>query len=194
MASIYPDLWREAVEDISVDLYWSILAYILTVLFMNAIPDYVSLLESRYLLGMLIRKQTLWMSCAFIIIDIFATIAIWIFLSLIFYPLFVYILTNSSWIGVFEFLSNAMKDAIFDVNHVTVFIIKVTFFSTFFTSFWLWMYLISGLIIRLLKIFLKGKGKIIGFLDIENSPIISLGFISCLLVTVVFLVFASLVI
>ena len=67
----------------------------------------------------------------------------------------------------------------------------IFFYSTFFTSVWVWLYAFSGLVVKLAGYLGIGFNRLKWFLDIENKPLHSLGIISMLLVTLLYLVGAG---
>ena len=69
----------------------------------------------------------------------------------------------------------------------------IIFYSTFFTSFWIWLYGLSGLAVRFCKPFSRGVRLARRFFDIDDQPLRSLGFVSILLVAVGYVVLAIVV-
>jgi len=66
----------------------------------------------------------------------------------------------------------------------------VYFYSTFLTSVWLWLYIASGTLIRVLKIFDQKVSVLKGILDIDEKPLRSMGLVSVFIVIILFLVSA----
>jgi hypothetical protein len=63
----------------------------------------------------------------------------------------------------------------------------IFFYSTFFTSVWVWLYAVAGGLLRLasyLGLVLRGLR---GILDIQNKPLRSIGMVSNLLITLVYM-------
>lgn len=58
--------------------------------------------------------------------------------------------------------------------------------STFFTSAWLWLYAASVLISRVLLRMNSGVGFLLRVTDVERQPFRSMGFVSVILVSVLF--------
>lgn len=63
----------------------------------------------------------------------------------------------------------------------------VGFLSSFFTSVWLWLYAASVLLSRVLLKMNDGLGFLLGVTDVENQPFRSMGFVSVLIVSGLFL-------
>jgi len=60
------------------------------------------------------------------------------------------------------------------------------FYSAFFTSAWLWLYASSVLLSRLLLRMNNGVGFLIRVTDVERQPFRSMGFVSVIIVSVLF--------
>ena len=67
------------------------------------------------------------------------------------------------------------------------------FYTAFFTSVWLWLYGASVLVSRALVKVNAGVGFLLNLTDVEEHPLRALGFVSILLVSVVFLAFLPVV-
>ena len=55
------------------------------------------------------------------------------------------------------------------------------FYSAFFTSVWLWLYVASIVIIKLLRSIRAAWVKVVPYLDIEKKPVIAIGRVAGLL-------------
>lgn len=188
--SIFPDIWLEVHEVFGDSKLEVGVTLVITVLIFNAIPDYISLLESRYLLGILARNLTWLKVSVVLIVDVFITAFIWVALCLVFSSFLDWFFFESeSWLDSIGAMWELMEAAITEDGFAR-FIVGVTFLSTFFTSAWLWVYLGAGVLIRLVNMLSRGRMKIAGLLDTNKTPILSIGFISCLLVSIVFLISA----
>ena len=60
------------------------------------------------------------------------------------------------------------------------------FYSAFFTSIWLWLYVASILVSRLLLRMNNGVGFLLRVTDVERQPFRSLGFVSVIIASVIF--------
>ena len=72
-------------------------------------------------------------------------------------------------------------------------IIRISFASAFFTSVWLWLYVASVMFARSLVRVGGGVGLLLRVTDLERHPFRSVGFVTIILVSVVFLVALPLV-
>ncbi len=178
---------------------------VLVVMFINFIPDYFSLLESRYVIQWVAAKATTIRIVVSLVIDFAATLVIFFVAVAIF-------------IAVMELIRPAVRPHIaWDMNQWSAvagtirdfFSISlrqwkdfvslhsvmegmpaagIALYSTFFTSVWVWLYALSGSGVKLLNYLGVGIGWLRKILDINDKPIRSLGFVSMLLVTVVFMI------
>ncbi len=62
----------------------------------------------------------------------------------------------------------------------------VFFSSAFFTSVWLWLYAASVLVSRVLLRMNSGVGFLLRVTDVERQPFRSMGFVSVIIVSVLF--------
>lgn len=155
--------------------------FFVLILIINVFFDYLSLLETRLILRQFGDQPTLLRIIAFLILDVVATVAI------ITIPFF-------SWPLIFGGFNSAIR-AIKDFYSVWIWfkgtepILAVFFYSTFFTSVWVWIYALVSIFVLILRktervwAFLKNI-----FLDIENKPILAMGWIASMIVTIIFII------
>ncbi len=67
----------------------------------------------------------------------------------------------------------------------------VWIYSTFLTSVWLWLYALSGFLVKTIARSRKGLHFLQEHLNIEEHPLRSMGFVLMLLVTVVYVVWGA---
>jgi len=143
----------------------------------NLIPDYISLLESRYVIKLLGKRPSTFKLLSFLIIDFFLTAII--AASPI---LFIMVSTGS----IDEAIGTIKQGVLFDtyVDHNISF--GIVIYATFFTSIWVWLYVISGFFFKI-TVSLRKRLKIaIRYIDVDNKPIRSLGFVSMIFVTLIY--------
>jgi len=176
---IYEIITREVIREFEVNWDFVFTTYIIGGM-INFIPDYLSLLETRYILGKMKGSRTVLKTAGFLFLDLVVSFliicgALWLVGSLaMFSPIgfrhFLYIVTNS--------LSMTGTEKVF----------SIFFYSTFFTSIWIWLYGFSGVCMkgvnRISLIFRWVKGT----LNIANKPLQSLGFCSNLIVLFVYFI------
>jgi hypothetical protein len=149
----------------------------------NLVPDYLSLLETRYLLGRIQRGAPMWV---LLFADVAATAAI----GLAGY-LLGYLVTG----GRFDHLSALVRQTIiaedilvFELGDGIVYSMPLGlfFYSTFFTSVWLWLYAASIFLTRILLRMNSGVGVLLRVTDVERQPFRSLGFVGVIIVSGLF--------
>ncbi len=66
------------------------------------------------------------------------------------------------------------------------YLVRISFFSAFFTSAWLWVYSGSILLSRVLLRMNSGVGFLLRVTDVEKQPFRSMGFVSVIIVSALF--------
>jgi hypothetical protein len=138
----------------------------------NLVPDYVSLLETRYLLSRAERSGRIWM---LLLVDLLATG----FLGFGGYLAGYLVFGGSperSWSFVWQLVS-FRPILSFDLSGGAVYNLPLGFYfySTFFTSAWLWLYALSVLASRVLVRMNQGVGFLLRATDVEYQPFGALG-------------------
>jgi len=158
----------------------------------NLIPDYLSLLESRYIIRLMSRAGQEHKILVLLVLDFVVTALIAI-VSIIYFQVRI-------GAALFDFPSisiNSMDDLYFTIQYKIasfhslssyVLSLAVFFYSTFFTSVWVWLFALSGMVVKIAGYFTSVLSRIAKILDIENKPLRSMGFVSIALVTLLFLV------
>lgn len=59
----------------------------------------------------------------------------------------------------------------------------IFFYSTFFTSVWVWLYVVSGFALRMTESIRTNVSRAKAVLDIDDKPLRSIGFVSNILIT-----------
>lgn len=176
-------------------LYEFILIYLLITIFLNSFADYFSLLETRWIIDRIKDTNSTPNILGFLAIDFVATVSI--FLAVMTISLFpiIYIVSffpeNYGSNGYLEMLSHYWGELYYAItlkseqgNDITV---GVWLYSTFFTSIWVWLYFLSGLIVKIIVFFAKLLGWTVRFLDIDNKPLRSIGVVGVVIVSFIFL-------
>ncbi|MCI0483426.1 MAG: hypothetical protein L0Y78_02465 [candidate division NC10 bacterium] len=159
---------------------------------LNLIPDYLSLLESRYVLRWMVRAHSTFRILAFLALDLVATVAIAVVSLVCFRGLIVLIdPPGIRMLPLSEGLSRYLRSASILSVAASGFVSPgVSFYSTLFTSVWVWLYALSGAAVRVSEHMGIGLNRMRGLLDIENKPLRCLGFVSIIFVTLVYLLAA----
>jgi hypothetical protein len=179
-AYIRPLLFSEMIESFGTG-YIAIVLVIGAVI-MNGIPDYVSLIQTRYLLRWVAAVRTSTARLALILLDLGLTSAL--VLGVLYFVLTVF-LTGDEFFSVGETFVRSLK---FEVGSRAEDDISLGVFvySTYFTSVWLWIFLVSGMLVRMISSTNFALRILRQVLDLEQKPLRSLGFVSMLLVTLAY--------
>ena len=180
----------------NIDLSSSLTCICTWILILNLVPDYLSLLQTRLIVAKIKtqpKNNAIWLLIDLILTSIIA-ISVWLILFLV-RSFFVYSLTDDSvgnfdelW-ATFEMILPLENDDSPDVPSP-----GVVFYSTFFTSVWLWLYMISGMLTQLSNSVNNVFGFINRFFFRDDQPFISLGAISIVLITCLYLMLVPVVI
>lgn len=125
----------------------------------NIVPDYISLLETRWLLKHIDRFKSFWSQILVLLVDVVITgVIIWIPINVIKYFL------DGTQVSIVEML------AVFSIY-------SVFFYSTFVTSVWTWLYFISCWVLKGFKKFAPKLRH-----PIDENPEAQIGAIGALIV------------
>jgi len=151
----------------------------------NVIPDYLSLLETRWVLQKLGQSGNL---VGLLLADLAATAT----LGFTGYVV-VLLLTGGSLDQTFELLWKTVtfqEILLFELTPGVSYRLPLGlfFYSTFFTSAWLWLYAGAVFASRLLVRMNDGIGFLLRATDVEYQPFRAMGFVSVSLVSILFVV------
>jgi len=159
---------------------------------LNLLPDYLSLLETRFILRIMTKTSSTLRILILVIADfIFTTVIIVVVLLVI------------QFIVSSEFFTEPAGPAVADAFHYTVYLFRcgfafspmddsdvtlgIFFYSTYLTSFWIWLYVLGLAIARILARLAMVWSGLKGFLNYTEKPLRCLGFLSMILVTVIYI-------
>jgi TPR repeat protein len=120
----------------------------------NVVADYVSLLETRLLLGWMPRIRSTLAQAGVLLLDLILSAAI-------------------IWLAIFAFLRSPLHEGEVETfaEILGVFsTFSVLFYSTFLTSVWTWTYILSTWLVRAFA-----RLRLAHWLDVENKPLLILG-------------------
>ncbi|MDJ0740726.1 MAG: hypothetical protein QNJ91_13500 [Gammaproteobacteria bacterium] len=167
-----------------------VLLVILT-LFFNALPDYVSLFETRVAIGLVRRTSSRATFAAILVVDVVLTAIISGALCLAMYgtvnaaPSGAQLAWDSReyWSGFWQVLTRWDAQREFNGPPIWIF-----FWSGFFTSAWLWLFVAGGFLARLAL----PAQRMLGFaryaLDVDGRPFLALAAMAIVVVTAGFIV------
>lgn len=116
----------------------------------NIVADYVSLLETRFLLGRICRLRSTLAQAAVLVLDFALSAAI-------------------IWLAIFAYLRSPLHAGEIEsfAEILGLFsIFSVLFYSTFLTSVWTWAYILTTWLLRLFT-----RLRLPHFLDVEHKPV-----------------------
>lgn len=150
---------------------------------LNFVLDYISLLETRIIIKWMSRAHKSSRLAIFLVLDFIIT-------GLIFIVAFLILALVGGAISYPEWLISTLKNGFLfrEGGEGEVITLGIFIYSTYFTSVWIWLYVISGILVRGTASFgslFKWLKKV---LDMENQPFRSIGFVSMFLVSLGFLV------
>jgi len=169
-------------------------AWFLGTLLVNAVPDYCSLLKSRYLIHVIGDRPSPIFICLLLALDIAATLSIY----LTGLALFLLAADGISFLlrervvplaAVPREIASFVADAVFLTRRPGIppgVSPGVWFYAAFFTCAWVWLYALSGAAVKLGQYLGMGVAVVRGLLDIEEKPITSLGWAAMLLASIVY--------
>ena len=152
---------------------------------LNFVPDYLSLLETRWMLRLMEGKR--WFALLLLGDLIFTTI-------LSAGAMFAITMVAVSLVGAssqeFGEVPPTFTDFLFDLmannEYSVAYYFVIPFYSAFFTSVWLWLYALSVPLSRLLLRMNSGVGFLLRVTDVERQPFRSMGFVSVIILSVLF--------
>lgn len=168
--------------------------------FVNIIPDYLSLLQTRVMLRWITHRGRL---LTVLLADAVLTGAI--FVGFICFGVFLLmcvvmwldtagskelIFTSEFWELFRGMMVDALRGMLFqDIPRqgTAANSLGVLFLTTYFTSIWLWIYILVALLSRVLLRLNHGVGLFLRVTDVQGQPIRALGFVAVLLVSMLFL-------
>lgn len=180
-AALHPDELLAFLEGDSVFKTFSLV--LSGTLIINIIPDYISLIESRWLIRWVSRTKGDRIFL-FLLIDTFATLAVIVIM---------FGVLNLSFGGdvsrLWEVLTQMaqLSSKAPGPGEADGLPTGIWFYSTFFTSVWVWLFLSSKVVLRYFKKLDRIIAAARGYLDIDSQPFLSLATISIAIVTMLYI-------
>ncbi|MCF8367586.1 MAG: hypothetical protein K9G76_00995 [Bacteroidales bacterium] len=169
------------------DTVYSFFSFVLWMfIFLNLVPDYFSLLETRIILKKLKTVRSVPMYFFLLILDLMLTALIY-YLNLIFFGSIQDLFTDGFSFNIWKNSISGTTDLYLGLWDYTD-IFSVWLYSTFLTSIWLWLFLISTFFIKILTKSLKGLEFFQKHLDIDNKPFNAIGYFLMINVTIVYII------
>ncbi len=151
---------------------------------LNLLPDYVSLLETRYIIKLMGKRSSFVWHIMLLLLDAIVTLFIAAALPLIL-AFFSFSFVSSEPISLQTYLSEVLpltgNSLIF--RGVGAPFLAICFYTAFLTSVWIWLYALSGFLLKVLALWEFTKGKV----KLGEKPLTYLGAMAIIMVTVGYL-------
>ena len=151
----------------------------------NFLPDYLSLLETRWAIRWMGRGKNVFLV---LLLDFGLTCVAWTVV-----PSLILLLARPSvwpdYSVVFMILAPlrlVFQAGVLDVEGPVRTAVQLSFVTTFATSAWLWLYMMSVFLSRALLRMNNGVGFLLRATDVEKQPFRSMGFVSVIIVSALF--------
>lgn len=147
----------------------------------NVAPDYLSLLQTRWALGVMARRGRIG---SILVGDFLITWSIWVGAALM-------VGVAAFWVpmipsGLWLLWPPSLLDWLFFSDDPIRGAYQLSFLTTFLTSVWLWLYMVSVAASRALLRMNAGVGFLLRVTDVESQPFRSMGFVSVIIVSALF--------
>lgn len=183
---------------------WHFILVLLLSIIYNFLPNYVSLLETRKLLQWMIGTRSLWLLLIFLLLDLILTWTIGLAAQVITAnvgvalimkkpPLLFIALLRS--ITDFSQIPDILKHFGYILDSSLQLSAKpsgfipmgIFFYSTFLTSLWLWLFVLSSLIVRIAGRLNTGMKWFTETFDVESKPLRSIGIVAIAITVIIFI-------
>jgi len=142
------------------------------------LPNYLSLLKSRYALEWMQRRPSWGFLVGITILDTLLTLAL-------------AILQSTLWLAYLAQLAFGDYDLEKLVDQIPQSVLRLwVYYPAFFTSMWLWLYAASGFLLKAARQFDLGFVYLQRWFDIENKPLQAVGLVSGVLCAILYWLFA----
>jgi len=183
-------VWMRPDEFFSVwhneDFMTQLILFPILLALLNFLPDYLSLLETRYIIKRMTKTISLKIRLSLLLFDVILTGGI----ALSIVPAFM-TLTGSEPLGT-SFLNYFEEVLPLTNQNTAVFmgtgpIFSICFYTSFFTSVWIWLYVLAGMLVKVGDRFNILLSRFRKMFDVNKKPLSSLGFVSMLIITILYL-------
>lgn len=171
---------------------------LVTVIFANVLGDYVSLLETRTVIGWMERSSALRIT-GLLLLDVGATAAIWSVGYILAYVTIVWMLNffEGGSLALSPYISHALENLLLVLRSVIPLDVErnervaaqvVLFWSTFLTSLWAWLYATSVVLVRVThssRVWMT-FGSLVRVLNVQERPFHALGFMAAAIAAFVY--------
>lgn len=160
---------------------------------LNTVLDYISLLQTRWIIEYMAQAKSTAAHFGFLVLDAILTVGIFILGAGGLQVTLAAIGGGLEDTSIFRALFFIMPGIIYDWVVEGGNPVRAMFFSTFLTSIWVWLYAIAGLVTQETISLFRGVDWLRQVFDVENRPVQALGIMLAVLTTGVFLISAPFV-
>lgn len=169
---------------------------VLAIVAVNVVADYISLFETRWILGKMTGTTSALIYLAYLAIDVVLTVlCILVPASLV--QLYINIPESPLWTTEFweaaVGVTGTLAELLVRFNDQDARLMSIMFFSTLFTSVWVWAYVGTGLILRAVHPVLRSFDLLKSHLDVEARPLHAMGLLLAMMTSLAFAVSAPIV-
>lgn len=156
----------------------------------NFIPDYLSLLETRFIISRMGLRHSIVEHVGLLVADFILTgIIIFVFFLTIFSIEHLFTDQAMSFVKLTRHHISAVEQgfrlSVFGTGNINM---GIFFYSTYITSVWVWLYALSGFMVKLAQKLDISWSWLKRFLNIDEKPLRSMAMVSILIVTIIFVV------
>lgn len=184
-AVLNPISWQQFLRyvgvDAGVDAFRMIFIF---AFFLNLVPDYISLLETRWIFRKVAHAG---MKELIVLLVLDAILTGVIFFSGVGIIILIYSVNTGDWVGVHTVLEFLNAFILFRGSEIPL---GIFFYSTYFTSFWLYLFIAASVATKLLYSLGRTGNQVLALLKIEEKPFNSMGLLLIGLLTLAFAIYA----
>lgn len=166
-----------------------IFAILVFALMLNLVPDYLSLLETRLILRRVAHAGAKSLIVV-MILDVIITGGIFFCWVVAIFLILALVIGEPVGVNVDEYLEFLSGLILFRVYEDPPITLGIFFYSTYFTSVWLHLFIVSSVATNLLYSLGRIGNWVMALLDIEGKPFQSMGLIAVGLLTIAFAIYA----
>jgi hypothetical protein len=136
------------------------------------------LIESRYIIGIMSCNYSFFNVIFWLLVDLAVTASIWMIWMLLF------MIIAGSPNSFFDELKNAVL--LLNVRQSSTPSYGIFFYTTFFTSIWVWLYAITGLVFKTFEYLGIGLSGFKNIFNLKAKPLRSMGIMAIIIITIIF--------
>jgi len=184
-AVLNPISWQQFLRyvgvDAGVDAFRMIFIF---AFFLNLVPDYISLLETRWIFRKVAHAG---MKELIVLLVLDAILTGVIFFSGVGIIILIYSVNTGDWVGVHTLLEFLNAFILFRGSEIPI---GILFYSTYFTSVWLYLFIAASVATKLLYSLGRTGNQVLALLKIEEKPFNSMGLLLIGFLTLAFAIYA----